>query len=133
MRDSNYRLQEYKKKICAELEKEPHGKIKLNKFEMKILNLFSFFDYFMSAKNLRRFYIKKPSPFEKYFQRFKAKTEQERAIVIEAAKLNLTQKMIYCRKTPEKFKVYSRKSLCTPCGWIRLGIAILHKNDKNKK
>jgi hypothetical protein len=116
----------YEKWIYTEFAKKLHWQIKLNKFEKRILNLFNFFDYFVNAKNLRRFYTKKPSPFEKYFQRFQPKTKREKAIIIDAVKLDITKKMIFYRKTP-KFKVYLKKSIHTPCGWIRLAIAIFHK------
>jgi hypothetical protein len=73
----------------------------------------------------------KKNRIQKYFQNFGSKTEEQKIAVISVAKEDITRKMIYHRsiKSPKFKNVYLRKTLCTPCGWLRLGITLVH----NKK
>ena len=123
--------EQYKKWVYAVLAKQPHWQIELSEWEKRVLNLFTFYDRFGIAKDLRRLYTKKHSICEKCFQDFGPKTEEQRMVVIHAAKEDITKKMIYHRsvKSPKFKKVYLRKTLRTPCGWLRLGVTLAH----NKK
>lgn len=118
-------LEQYQKWVYDVLAKQSHGQVELSELEKKVLNLFTFYD------NRFNTHLHKKTIFKKYFQKFGSKTEEQRMAVISAAKEDITRKMIYHRSIKSlKFKnVYLRKTLCTPCGWLRLGITLVH----NKK
>ena len=118
-------LEQYQKWVYDVLAKQPHGQVELSELEKKVLNLFTFYD------NRFNTHPHKKTIFKKYFQNFGSKTEEQRMAVISAAKEDITRKMIYHRsiKSPKFKNVYLRKTLCTPCGWLRLGITLVH----NKK
>jgi sulfur relay (sulfurtransferase) DsrC/TusE family protein len=118
-------FEQYKKWVYTVLAKQPHGQIELSELEKKVLNLFTFYD------NRFNMHPHKKTIFKNYFQKFGSKTEEQKMAVISAAKEDITRKMIYHRsiKSPKFKKVYLRKTLCTPCGWLRLGVTLAH----NKK
>lgn len=50
--------EQYKKWVYAVLAKQPHWQIELSEWEKRVLNLFTFYDRFGIAKDLRRLYTK---------------------------------------------------------------------------
>lgn len=110
---------------------ERYAHITLTPTEKRIINLFDFWDY-LDVYGYRKHITKKPSAFKPYFEKYECCTSKEKLKVMKFAKGEKTKHLIYSRDQSngvicEQLRRVQRKS---PCGWLRLMVAMRHKNGQ---